>query len=196
MARTIGSHSDKTGPRLRAAALRLFARRGYAAVSMREIAAEVGVQVGAIYNYTPDKQSLLFDLMHSHMAELLEAFQDDPALPPQIRLRRFVGFHLGFHRDRPDAVFIAYMELRNLSADNFSAIEAMRKTYEDALETIIQDGAAAGVFQVADTKLATFAVIAMLTGVNTWFRPDGRLAIEDIETQYWQMVRGAVGITP
>ena len=42
MARTTGSHSDITGPRVRAAALRLFARGGYAAVSMRAIAAEVG----------------------------------------------------------------------------------------------------------------------------------------------------------
>ena len=63
MARTTGSHSDITGPRVRAAALRLFAAGGYAAVSMRAIAAEVGVQAGALYNYTPDKQSLLFDLM-------------------------------------------------------------------------------------------------------------------------------------
>ena len=71
MARTTGSHSDITGPRVRAAALRLFARGGYAAVSMRAIAAEVGVQAGALYNYTPDKQSLLFDLMQAHMTDLL-----------------------------------------------------------------------------------------------------------------------------
>ena len=54
MARKQGSHADITGPRVRDAALRLFARHGYAAVSMRQIATEVGVQVGAIYNYTPD----------------------------------------------------------------------------------------------------------------------------------------------
>ena len=48
MARTQGSHSDITGPRVREAALHLFARHGYAAVSMRKIAAEVGVQAGAL----------------------------------------------------------------------------------------------------------------------------------------------------
>ena len=50
MARTQGSHSELTGPRIRKAALGLFARYGYAAVSMRQIACEVGVQVGALYN--------------------------------------------------------------------------------------------------------------------------------------------------
>ena len=38
MARKTGSHSDITGPKIRAAALRLFAREGYAAVSMRRAA--------------------------------------------------------------------------------------------------------------------------------------------------------------
>jgi len=192
MARTAGSHSDITGPRVRAAALRLFARGGYAAVSMRAIAAEVGVQAGALYTYTPDKQSLLFDLMESHMTELLEAVNDDAELPAQARLRAFVVFHIAFHHARPDAVFIAYMELRNLTDKNFARIEALRRDYENGLERILRDGVAAGAFRVADTKIATLAIIAMLTGVNTWFRAAGRLSLEEVTAQYWEMVRRAV----
>ena len=71
MARKSGSSSQKTRPLVHAAALSLFARHGYAAVSMRQIASEVGVQAGALYRYTPDKQSLLFELMRVHMEELL-----------------------------------------------------------------------------------------------------------------------------
>lgn len=192
MARTAGSHSGITGPRVRAAALKLFARQGFAAVSMREIARDVGVQVGALYNYTADKQSLLFDLMHSHLDELLTASSDDPQSDPLSRLQHFVEFHVHFHHDRPDAVFIAYMELRNLSAENFARIESLRRAYEDRLETILRAGVASGDFVVPDTKIAMRAVIAMLTGINTWFRPDGRLSLDDITAQYWQMVRKAV----
>lgn len=178
MARTTGSHSDITGPRLRAVAMRLFAEGGYAAVSMRKIAAEVGVQVGALYNYIPDKQTLLFDLMQAHMAETLEAFEDDPNLQPAERLAQFVRFHIAFHSQRRDAVVLAYMELRNLDADNFARIEALRRAYEDRLETILRDGVAQGAFTVADTRITTWALIAMLTGVNTWFRDDGHLSLE------------------
>ncbi len=192
MARTAGSHSENTGPRVREAALKLFARGGYAAVSMRSIAAEVGVQVGALYNYTPDKQTLLFDLMEGHMTELLAAGADDATLACDARLRAFVTFHIEFHHARPDAVFIAYMELRNLTPENFARIEALRRTYEDGLESILRDGVAAGAFNVADTKIATLAIIAMLTGVNTWFRAGGRLSLEEITSQYWDMVRRAV----
>ena len=75
MARTAGSHSEITGPRVRTAALALFAQHGYAAVSMRQIAKEVGVQAGALYLYTPDKQTLLFELMRDHLVDLLAAWQ-------------------------------------------------------------------------------------------------------------------------
>ncbi|TCP43197.1 TetR/AcrR family transcriptional regulator [Rhodovulum marinum] len=194
MARTSGSHSQITGPRLRAAALRLFARHGYAAVSMRQIAAEVGVQAGALYNYIPDKQGLLADLMRSHLEELLAAWDLEPkGTGPLDALEAFTRFHIRFHLERPDAVFIAYMELRNLDPRNFAEIEALRKRYETGLEDILRAGRAAGVFDLPDTKLATLAVIAMLTGVTTWYRPGGRLSAERVAALYWEMVRKAVG---
>jgi len=193
MARTQGSHSDITGPRIREAALRLFAQHGFAAVSMRQIAADVGVQAGALYNYTSDKQSLLFSLMQGHMSDLIEAWKSQPTTDNAVsELERFVRFHIRYHMERPDAVFIAYMELRNLTAENFATIEAMRGSYENALETVLKQGVTEGVFQIPDTQIATLAVIAMLNGVMTWYRAGGRLSLEEVETIYWDMVRKAV----
>ncbi len=197
MARTQGSHSDITGPRVRDTALRLFARHGYAAVSMRQIAREVGVQAGALYNYTPDKQSLLFDLLKGHMDDLLAAHAAQPdAGAPLAELEQFARFHIRFHHDRPDAVFISYMELRNLTPENFEVIEGLRRSYEDRLEAILRRGVEAGVFDVAEPKIAAMAVIAMLTGVNTWFREGGRLSLPEVEEIYWDMVHRAVATSP
>jgi len=193
MARTQGSHSDITGPRVREAALKLFAKNGYAAVSMRQIAGEVGVQAGALYNYTPDKQSLLFDLLRGHMDDLLQA-RAAGAQPddPLAALEQFTRFHIRFHHDLPEAVFISYMELRNLTPENFEVIEGLRRCYEDQLETILRHGVTEGRFDVAEPKIAAMAVIAMLTGVNTWFRNEGRLSLPEVEEIYWGMVRKAV----
>ncbi len=194
MARKTGSHSEITGPLVRKAAQRLFARKGFAAVTMREIAAEVGVQAGALYLYTPDKQTLLFDLMRTHMQEVLDAWEREPkGEGPLKRLEAFCRFHIRFHLERPDDVFIAYMELRSLTPENFAVIEKLRHEYEDHLEAILAAGQADGVFRIPDTRLATMAIIAMLTGVNTWFREGGRLSRERVERIYWNMVRRAVG---
>jgi len=192
MARKQGSHADITGPKVRKAALRLFARHGFAAVSMRQIAGEVGVQAGALYLYTPDKQTLLFDLMREHMEDLLASWQT-PQAPPLDQLEAFCRHHIGYHLDRPELVFIAYMELRNLEPENFAVIEALRRAYEDRLEAILKAGQANGDFDLPDSKLATLAIIAMLTGVNTWYREGGRLARRDVEGIYWDMVRKSVG---
>lgn len=193
MARKQGSHSETTGPKVREAALRLIARHGCAAVSMRQIAAEVGVQAGALYNYTPDKQSLLFDLMRSHIVELLDAWSNqDQTGDAMSRLKRFTQFHIQFHLTRSDQVFVSYMELRNLSDENFAKIEALRRGYEDALENILKAGEAEGVFDVPDTRVATMALIAMLTGLSSWYRDDGRLSLDQIEKIYWDLVRKSV----
>ncbi|MEZ5912452.1 MAG: TetR/AcrR family transcriptional regulator [Paracoccaceae bacterium] len=193
MARKTGSHSEITGPRVRRGAA-AFARHGYAAVSMRQIAAEVGVQAGALYLYTPDKQSLLYELMKTHMEELL-ASAAGVGWPeePRAALETFARHHVRFHFDRPEEVFIAYMELRNLEPQNFAAIEALRRCYEDRLETILRSGQASGVLSVPDTRLATFALIAMLTGVTNWYREGGRLPRAAVEDHYAGMVLKAAG---
>jgi AcrR family transcriptional regulator len=194
MARTKNSSGEVTGPRVRDAALRLFARHGYAAVSMRQIAAEIGMQAGALYRYTPDKQALLADLMETHLTELLAAHDALPPCPdPLAALEQFTRFHIRFHAARVDAVFLAYMELRALSPENFARIEALRRSYEGRLGAILQAGVSAGVLQLPDTRLASFALIAMLTGVNTWYREGGRLSLAEVEAMYCDMVRKAVG---
>ena len=193
MARKTGSHAEITGPRIRAAALQLFARHGYAAVSMRQIAGAVGVQAGALYNYTPDKQTLLYELMKAHMDELLAARAAEPQQgDPMAALEAFTRFHIRFHARRPEAVFISYMELRNLSPENFAVIEELRKTYETQLQDILQRGVAEGSFAVRDARITSMALIAMLTGVNTWFREKGRLSLPEVEEIYCDMVRKAV----
>ena len=160
---------------------------------MRQIAAEVGVQAGALYNYTPDKQTLLFTLMKEHMEGVLEAMPKLSGDPAQ-RLEGFVRFHLAHHRSRGEEIFIAYNELRSLEPGNFEKIEAMRRAYEDALEDILQAGARAGIMVVPEPKITTMAIIGMLTGLSTWYREDGRLGIHDLQDLYWSMVRGLVGL--
>ncbi|MDF1872907.1 TetR/AcrR family transcriptional regulator [Vannielia sp.] len=192
MARKAGSHAEITGPKVREEALRLFAQYGYAAVSMRQIAKHVGLQAGALYTYTPDKQALLFDLMRDHMQKVLSGLEDLPEGGPVEQLEWMVRYHISYNLSHKDGVFINYMELRNLSEENHLEISRLRGVYEDAVEAILIAGQERGLFQIPDTRLATMAVIAMLNGVNTWYRESGRLSLERVEQIHWNMVRRAV----
>lgn len=193
MARTAGSHGAKTAEQIRSAATALFARKGYAAVSMRDIAGEIGIQPGALYHYYAAKQDLLRDLMTAHMQSLLAALKEQRfPLNAHRALETFVRFHIRFHAGRTDEVFLSYMELRNLEPEGFAEIEQLRQRYEQALRDILARGADQGVFEISDIPVAAMALIAMLTGVTYWFRSGGRLTATEIEEIYVRMALGSV----
>jgi AcrR family transcriptional regulator len=140
MARRAGSNGAETAEKLRNAALELFARSGYAAVSMRAIAAETGVQAGAIYNHFPTKQDLLNELLQVHMETLLATWAEaEPAgLAPPEALEHFVRFHIRYHLDRSREVFISYMELRSLESGEFQRHRAVAAQYESVPRAILE----------------------------------------------------------
>jgi len=198
MARTIGSYGPKTMEAIRKAGLRLIFEHGYEAMSLRQLAAEVGIQAGSLYNHIATKQELLFDLVQDHINELLR--QLDRALQGKTgsteRLRAFVVFHVTYHMNRKREVFIANSELRSLEPKNYEAIVALRGAYEQRLADILTEGVEEGVFEVADIQVATFAIIALLTGLCSWYRPGGRLTKEAIVAAHEKLVLSGVMPSP
>jgi AcrR family transcriptional regulator len=194
MARTIGSYGPKTMEAIRKAGLRLIFEHGYEAMSLRQLAAEVGIQAGSLYNHISTKQELLFDLIQDHINELLR--QLDRALDgknePVEKLRAFVAFHVTYHMTRKREVFIANSELRSLEPKNYEVIVALRGAYEQRLAEILEQGAQEGAFEVVDVQVATFAIIALLTGLCSWYRPGGRLTREAIIAAHEKLVLSGV----
>jgi len=191
MARTVGSNGPKTMEAIRKAGLRLIYSQGYEAMSLRRLAAEVGIQAGSLYNHINTKQDLLFDLIKVHMDELLERLDQalDGIVDPEDRLQAFIAFHVGYHIARKREVFICYSELRSLEPKNYDIVVGLRQQYERKLIGILDDGVAEGRFTVADTTVAAYGILAMLTGVCTWFKPAGRLTKEEVTGIYTGMVR-------
>lgn len=196
MARTAGSNGAKTLEAIREAGADLIYRHGYEAMSLRALAAAVGVQVGSLYNHIKTKQDLLFFLMRSHMEQLL-AERDacegvfHPASPPA-RLRAFVEFHLGFHLTRKRDISLANFELRSLEPDNYAVVVAMRADYERTLTDILTAGRESRDFAVPEPRLAAFGILSMLTGACMWYRPEGRLSKADIIAAYTDMATKSV----
>jgi AcrR family transcriptional regulator len=195
MSRTIGSNGPKTTEAIYAAGLALIYRHGYAAMSLRQLATEVGIQPGSLYNHISTKQDLLFTLLQTHMETLLAAL--DEALAgieaPEVQLRAFVAFHVNYHITRRQEVFICYSELRSLDPANYETIVTLRAQYERRLMRILASGHTEGIFAIQDIPATTYAILAMLTGVCTWYNPTGRLTPEALVTIYTKMTLNAAG---
>src|SRR5215470_9463727 len=102
MARTIGSHGPKTMEAIRKAGLRLIFEHGYEALTLRQLAAEVGILSGSLYNHIKTKQDLLFTLVHDHMTDLLNHLEEALAGldDPRTTLAAFVRLHVTYHMER------------------------------------------------------------------------------------------------
>ncbi|MCQ0986916.1 TetR/AcrR family transcriptional regulator [Jiella marina] len=191
-----GQPKADTKQAIERAALSLFAERGYPAVSMREIAERVGIRQGGIYNHFASKQALLVQLMEGHMRALLVAL--DASVPsggdPRQRLGEFVRFHVLYHLTQPDDVFIAYMELRSLEPAGLSRLKELRRAYEERLRGILEAGRRLGVFAVTDVPVQAMGLIAMLTGVTTWYRDGGRLSRDEVAEIYVAMAMQSLGV--
>ena len=199
MARTAGSNGEATEAAIRDAAAILMARHGYEAVSMRQLAGEVGVQPAAFYRYFATKEDLLFTLMREHMQALLSSWE--AARPgsgdPVGQLAAFVDNHIRFHVARRHSTHVSNMELRSLSPQRLTAILRLRGHYEKELRQILRDGAEAGRFTIDDVTLTAMAIIQMITGVIVWFRPPEndheRLSVEQVARTYHAMTMRLVG---
>lgn len=194
MARTVGSSGERTAQAIREAGVRLIYRHGFEAMGLRQLAAEVGIQPGSLYKYFETKQSLLFEIVRDHMEDLLAQLQVaiEGRTEPAAQLKAFAAFHLRYHMTRRMQVYIANSELRSLDPDNRDRIVALRSRYERIVEGIVARGIEAGVFRPVDVKVTTFALIAMLTGICEWYKPDGRMSQDELVALHVDLVMKGV----
>jgi AcrR family transcriptional regulator len=164
------------------AGLELIYEHGYEAVSLRQLAAAVGVQSGSLYNHIKSKQELLVTLVVRHLEDLLRAA--DKALEgvddPDDALRTFIEFHLTYHISRKREIYIANSELRSLTPENRKKVVELRRAYEQKLIDILKDMSQRGRLRVPDTRVTAYAMLSMLTGVANWYRSDGALRLGEL----------------
>ncbi len=176
--------------RILRAATELFKARGYHGTSMRELAQAVRIEAASLYYHFPSKQEILFGLFNRTMDDLLEGLERALASgsTAEARLRATVRFHVLFHIARQDEAFISHSELRSLSAPNHKRIIAQRDRYERKFRKLLTDGVREGVFQIADVRLTSTAILMMCSGVSDWFAGQGRLSAGTVADRYADMV--------
>ena len=183
--------------RILAAAVQLFAQYGYHAATMRDIARISGIQAASIYYHYSSKQALLVEIMDTHMRALntnLERIAQEP-LPIEQRLHEAIANHIRLHTTYKAEFFIIDTEIRALEEEQRGAILALRDHYEMLLQGLLGEGMEQGIFRQVDVKVASYALIAMCTEVATWFRPEGRLSVQQVIDLYTQMITGGLLVT-
>jgi len=143
-------HSADKRERILAAAERIFARHGFFASKVAEIAKEAGVADGTIYLYFKSKDELLISLFEDRMAQVNDALgKAIEGLAPLDQLRAFVKTYLRLIDAEPAAAEVLTIELRQSNKfmkeyDNPRFVEFLR-----LLGGIITSGQERGDFDAA-----------------------------------------------
>ncbi len=172
-------HDDKRRAILRRSA-KLFAQNGYDRTSMAEVASATGVSKALLYHYYTGKESLLFDILHAHLQDLMDAVRAvDAKLAPRARLRALIGAVLGAYRDADDEHKIQINELRKLPLARKKELISL----ERALVSIFADAIAAAIPTIAGSqallKPVTMSLFGMLNWHYMWFREKGPVSREN-----------------
>ena len=116
-------------------AMALFAEKGFGQVSMRELAAHVGLTAGSLYHHFPSKQDLLYDLIEELYEELQATLDQGRRAMARgaSALSCLIAAHWQLHAERPLQFRLAERDLCCLSEAQQAHLASLRKRYEAGL---------------------------------------------------------------
>ena len=121
------------------AAGHLFAERGYRAVSIEDLGAEVGVSGPALYNHFASKEAMLIELLVGVSERLLLGLEKTVAegASDEQTLQNLVAFHVDFALAEPDIIRVQDRELANLPTEASHRVRLLQRRYLDGWQQIV-----------------------------------------------------------
>ena len=133
--------------------------------SIRDVAKECGISIGALYYYIHSKDDILSlfgeissreieDFCEGHLSTLFE-------MPPLEAISCAIDAILSFNNASQDIVVFWYQESRNLNHEQRELLYKREEYQVDLLKKILQWGCESGDFKIVDTNLAAHDIIVL-----------------------------------
>lgn len=181
------------------AAAELFARNGFGASSLDDIAAVLGATKGALYYHIKNKEEILrlifLTVLTASEEPLSRLVKAD--LPPTEKLRRAIEHQASTAADRSPAMTVFFHEQAHLTGPFAKEILLRKKAYAHYFEQIIREGQEMGAFQPdINPRLATFGLLGMCNSLSQWYRAEGQFSPAQIATTFTNMIEHGLTRSP
>lgn len=174
--------TDVQRERILAAASTLFAQQGYANTTIAQIAQVLGVTKPFVYYYFHDKQELFETLSWAPSVacfSVLDGVGNDGRSAAE-QVQQALGDLVRATISHYPCAFFPYKEPQVYSAKYLAASKRLANRFYDQLCPLLEQARAEGDLQFEDTKITALAACSLPGFLYTWYRPDGRLAPEDL----------------
>jgi AcrR family transcriptional regulator len=148
--------------RLVAAAIGLFARKGYAATTVREIVEAAGVTKPVLYYYFGSKEGIFLELMREAMVEFEATIAVALAVPggASEKIRSFLDGVLTLVLEHLDVMRVVdsfyYGPPQGAPAFDF---EVIHRRFMETLTSLVREGMEAGEFRMGDAEDVAWAIV-------------------------------------
>ena len=179
MARGRAAGYDDQRDAIVARAAELFARHGYHATSMNQVAEAAGLSKATLYHYYRDKDALLVHIADGHVSRLQALVEDVRALglKPEPQLRELVRRIVEEYADAQHAHRVLTEDVKFLPPGNRQRIldkeRAVVAAFAQALIALRPELQAASL-----AKPLTMLLFGMINWMFTWMKPEGALDYE------------------
>ncbi|MBN9560785.1 MAG: TetR family transcriptional regulator [Alphaproteobacteria bacterium] len=191
------SRSDESRAYILTAAARLFRSQGYAATTLRQIAAAAGIQAGSIYYHFASKDEILLHVLDAGINRVFEAVRSRVgSLPPgashRDRIQAAIAGHLfGLlrHGDFTSASIRVYGQIPDALKRRHRAV---RKEYSQYWDEMIAAAHAAGeIRHDVSPKIMRLYLVGSLNWTVEWFNPR-RGRADDLVENICRVVFGGI----
>nr|WP_260614934.1 TetR/AcrR family transcriptional regulator [Microbispora sp. KK1-11] len=188
-----GSASERRDHLVKLAA-ELFARKGFQATTVREIALEAGILSGSLYHHFDSKETIVDEVLRTFLEDLINRYRAalGTHADPRSVLAEMVRIGFGTLEDHRAAITVMQNDwnyLRSLPGDRFDYLVRAEDEVERMWVEQITSGQAAGQFRPdVDPKL-TYRMIRDTIWVTVrWFRPGGRLDTDALADHFVKLL--------
>jgi TetR/AcrR family transcriptional regulator, cholesterol catabolism regulator len=171
-------------------AAELFARKGFQATTVREIAVEAGILSGSLYHHFDSKETIVDEVLRTFLEDLIAHYRAALANAGDAGSVLAEMVRIGFHTLEPQRAAITVMQndwnyLRSLPGDRFDYLVRAEDEVERMWVEQIKRGQASGQFRAdLDPKLTYRMIRDGIWVAVRWFRPDGRLDTDALAEHY------------
>lgn len=173
--------------RLYEVALTEFGRRGFHAVSVRDLTRALGLQASSLYAHVASKQDLLADLIrigHEEHRDQLRLALLEAGSEPAEQVAALTRAHVRVHATYALLTRVCNRELASIRDDQRREILAIRLDSERLFLDVIERGQRLGAFAASDPMLAVAAIGAMGMRVAEWWHPDVGVTVDEVADTY------------
>jgi AcrR family transcriptional regulator len=169
-----------------ASATNLFAERGYRAVTIDDVAANLGYTKSVVYYYFKSKNEILWQIISQIFDGFLQKILTikEQNYPPEEALAKMVRQHALSVMENPQWTSIFNKEEPELDPTQRRQVRRMKRDYDALFESVYDAGVAKRIFRNIPSHVVVGGALGMCNWLYVWYDPNGSLSSEEIADHY------------